>query len=77
MYNEISQILAMYERYRNHSQSKLFTKLKAEDPEWEQKTVIKKYINLTNWFFQTMKNNEEVGTALSKYDNLFKEDLNR
>ena len=74
VYNELSQILAMYERYRTDSKSILFKKLRAIDPEWEQKSEIKKHINLTNWFYQTMPNSE-AGNALKKYDKQFKNDL--
>ena len=67
VWHEVSQVLAMYARYREESRSQYFTALNKSEHDWDENSPIKKYLNLNNWFKQKMPNSF-AKEPLLKYD---------
>ena len=72
IFNELSQVLFMFDYFQRTSRSQHFKKIMQEDPEIKEEDQLDGYTKLCKWYRGTMQTGV-VGLALQKFDRQFRE----
>lgn len=63
LFSELEQVLFMYNYYKQHSRSQLFSDLRKAHPDAAETDELLEFENIEKWFNRTMSNDPSVSKA--------------
>ena len=72
IFNELSQVLFLFDYFMRNSRAPYFKKMMNENPEIREEEQLEGYTKLCKWYRGTMQSGQ-VGLALKKFDQQFRD----